>query len=331
MASTGNDIVIEVNNLSREYKMAAGFLQRRRHSTLALNHVSFSIPRGELFGIIGPNGAGKTSLMKILCTLLLPTAGSVTVLGLNVASQEKYIRKRINAVFGGDRGLYTRLSGEDNLKYFADIYLVPRKTAARRVPELLELVGLKGREKERVEGYSRGMKQRLHIAKALINDPEILLLDEPTIGLDPNISRDLRALIQHLQQQKKTILLTSHYMHEIDTLCNRVAMINKGNLLTIDTPFNLKRYVAGLFIVEAQVPFWSQGEMLAEQVKMLPDVENVEVKSAFEHSQISVRTAAPERVSALLKEHIAHIDGGYVVTREPSLEDAYMKLIGGQI
>lgn len=331
MEATSNDTVIEVHNLSREYRTTTGFLQRRRHHTLALDHVSFSIPRGELFGIVGPNGAGKTSLMKILCTLLLPTTGSATVLGMNVTTQEKRIRRRINAVFGGDRGLYTRLSGEDNLKYFADVYLVPRKTAARRVPELLELVGLKGRERERVEGYSRGMKQRLHIAKALINDPEILLLDEPTIGLDPNIARDLRRVIQHLQQQKKTILLTSHYMHEIDTLCNRVAMINKGKLLTIDTPFNLKRYVAGLFVVEAQFPFWSQGEKLAEQVKMLPDVENVEVKSAYEYSRISVRTAAPERVSALLKESIARIDGGYVVTREPSLEDAYLKLIGGQV
>ena len=148
---------------------------------------------GELFGLLGPNGAGKTTTIKILTTLLLPTSGSARVLGLDPAAQHRELRSRIGYVFGGDRGLYDRLSGLDNLKFFADVYKVPiRDREPRRIDELLELVGLKGRERERVEAYSRGMRQRLHVARGLLHDPEVLFFDEPTIGLDPVGARELR-------------------------------------------------------------------------------------------------------------------------------------------
>lgn len=172
---------ITIDNLTRIYDTTVGVWRRKRRQIVALDDISLSIPAGETFGVIGPNGAGKTTLIKILCTMLLPTSGRVRVLDFDVAHQEKMVRERINVVFGGEQGLYTRLSGADNLKYFADLYRVPPRVARQRIAHLLDLVELTGREQERVEGYSKGMKQRLHIAKSLINDPDILFLDEPAI------------------------------------------------------------------------------------------------------------------------------------------------------
>src|SRR5262249_43386296 len=147
----------------------------------AVRGVSFEIAEGELFGLLGPNGAGKTTTIKMLITLLIPTSGSARVLGLDVVRDAREVRKRIGYVFGGERGLYERLSAFDNLRYFAELYGVPPREQRKRIEQLLELVGLRGREKERVEGYSRGMRQRLHIARGPLHDPPALLLDAPHI------------------------------------------------------------------------------------------------------------------------------------------------------
>lgn len=328
MDSTINTRAVDVQNLSRIYETTIGVLRRTRRQILALDNVSFSIPPGELFGLVGPNGAGKTTLIKVLSTLLLPTSGHAYVLGMDVARQERPIRERINVVFGGERGLYTRLSGEDNLKYFADLYRVPRAVAAQRIPRLLVLVGLNGREKERVEGYSKGMRQRLHVAKALINDAEVLFLDEPTIGLDPAAARKLRAIISDLQVLGKTILLTSHYMHEIDTLCKRVAVINKGQLLTIDSPHNLKRHVAEMFVVEAQVIHGRLDDVLVKDVRSLDCVENTLLSTSEQSQTLTIQTSAPDTVSSFLKQRLPAEDVSHLITREPTLEDAYIKLVG---
>lgn len=328
MSSTSNAWAIDVQNLTRVYDTTIGVWRRTHRRVLALDDVSFSIPPGELFGLVGPNGAGKTTLIKILSTLLLPTSGFAYVLGMDVARQERLVRERINVVFGGERGLYTRLSGEDNLKYFADLYRVPRAVAAQRIPQLLELVGLKGREKERVEGYSKGMKQRLHIAKSLVNDAEVLFLDEPTIGLDPGAAQKLRAVIRDLQTWGKTILLTSHYMHEVDILCKRVAVINKGRLLTIDSPYNLKRHVAELFVVEAQVIRGKLDNALVNEVRGLDCVENAILSTFDQFQTLTIQTPAPDTVSAFLKQRLPPEDVRHLITREPTLEDAYIKLVG---
>jgi ABC-2 type transport system ATP-binding protein len=164
----------------------------------------------------------------MLTTLLIPTAGTASVMGHDVVKDAKAVQKRIGFIFGGERGLYWRLSGIDNLRYFGSLYHVDPEVAKTRIPELLELVGLRDRGNERVEGYSRGMKQRLHVARTLLHDPEVLFLDEPTIGLDPVGARDFRQVIRNLQTQNKTILLTTHYMFEADALAQRVAVINHG-------------------------------------------------------------------------------------------------------
>src|SRR5204862_7398548 len=177
---------------------------RRRKDIEAVRGISFSIEKGELFGLLGPNGAGKTTTIKMLITLLIPTSGTASVLGFDVVKDAREVRKRIGYVFGGERGLYERLSGLDNLRYFAELYGVPPREQRKRIAELLELVGLTGREKEKVEGYSRGMRQRLHIARGLLHDPPVVFLDEPTIGVDPVGARELRATIASLTEAGKT-------------------------------------------------------------------------------------------------------------------------------
>src|SRR5215218_5794572 len=185
--------VIEAAELRRTYRTTTGILRRRALAVEAVRGVSFEVAEGELFGLLGPNGAGKTTTIKMLITLLIPTSGSARVLGYDVVADAREVRKRIGYVFGGERGVYERLSGYDNLRYFAELYGVPPKIQKQRIQELLELVGLDGREHERAEGYSRGMKQRLHVARGLLHDPEVIFLDEPTIGLDPVGARDVRA------------------------------------------------------------------------------------------------------------------------------------------
>src|SRR6188474_3981913 len=190
--------VVQATDLKRTYKTSTGIFKRGSLEVEAVRGVSFEIGEGELFGLLGPNGAGKTTTIKMLITLLLPTSGHARVLGHDVVEDAHWVRKQIGYVFGGDRGLYERLSAYDNLRYFAELYAVPAREQKPRIAELLELVGLSGREKERVEGYSRGMRQRLHIARGLLHDPEVVFLDEPTIGVDPVGARELRATIASL-------------------------------------------------------------------------------------------------------------------------------------
>ena len=227
---------IQARDLVRTYKTSTGMFRRRGVEVQAVRGVSFEVADGELFGLLGPNGAGKTTTIKMLITLLIPTSGSASVLGYDVVRDAREVRKRIGYVFGGDRGLYERLSALDNLRYFAELYAVPPAEQKRRIAELLDLVGLAGREKERVEGYSRGMRQRLHIARGLLHDPPVVFLDEPTIGVDPVGARELRRTIAGLTEAGKTVLLTTHYMFEADDLCDRMAVIAKGEIVAEGTP-----------------------------------------------------------------------------------------------
>src|SRR5258707_5493876 len=245
--------VIEAIELSRTYRTSAGTLRRRPLEVEAVRGISFEVAEGELFGLLGPNGAGKTTTIKMLITLLLPTAGEARVLGYDVVKDAREVRKRIGYVFGGERGLYERLSALDNLRYFAELYAVPPREQRPRIDELLELVGLKGRERERVEGYSRGMRQRLHIARGLLHRPEVLFLDEPSIGIDPVGARELRQTVKALVELGTTVLLTTHYMFEADELCHRIAVISGGRILAEGTPEQLKQRVSLGNVVEIEV------------------------------------------------------------------------------
>src|SRR5919199_3616210 len=261
---------IEAEGLRRTYKTHTGTVRRRAKEIEAVRGIDFHVAEGDLFGLLGPNGAGKTTTIKMLITLLLPTAGTARVLGLDVVKDARRVRERIGYVFGGDRGLYERLPALDNLRYFAELYGVPPRDQKRRIGELLELVGLTGRERERVEGYSRGMRQRLHIARGLLHDPPVVFLDEPTLGLDPVGARELRATISDLAATGKTVLLTTHYMFEADELCDRIAVIAGGLIVAEGTPAGLKASVADGKVVEIEV--YGTAE---EAVSRLRSVEGV--------------------------------------------------------
>jgi ABC-2 type transport system ATP-binding protein len=318
---------VEAHELRRTYHTSTGTFRRRRLDVEAVRGVSFEVGEGELFGLLGPNGAGKTTTIKMLITLLLPTSGRASVLGLDVVKDAQEVRRKIGYVFGGDKGLYDRLSALDNLRYFAELYAVPPKTQRARIDELLELVGLKGRENERVEGFSRGMRQRLHMARGLLHDPPVVLLDEPTIGVDPVGARELRRTIADLTAAGKTVLLTTHYMFEADELCDRIAVINHGRIVAEGTPQKLKAGVAEGSIVEVEA-FGISDEALI-RLRALRGVVSVSVEEREQTQLVVVQAAKGEEPA---QQILAALDGtriGRVSTREPTLEDAYVALVEG--
>lgn len=230
-----------MKDLEREYITVKGWIKRKKEIIKAVDSISFTVEKGEIFGLLGQNGAGKTTTIKMLITLLAPTSGTCKVFGYDTFGQEKYVRPRINFIFGGEMGVYRRLSAQDNLTYFSNLYHIPPKVAKERNVEILELVGLTDKANILCETFSKGMLQRLQIARGLVNDPEILFCDEPTVGLDPLGARMLRDVLRTLRERGKTILLTTHYMPEADELCDNIAILNKGKIVGRGTPTQLKR------------------------------------------------------------------------------------------
>jgi ABC-2 type transport system ATP-binding protein len=316
--------VVEGRDLERTYRSRSG-VRRQKTSVEAVKGVSFDIVSGELFGLLGPNGAGKTTIIKMLTTLLLPTAGSARVLGYDVAKQPREVRSRVGYVFGGERGLYDRLTGIENLRYFADLYRVAPSVREARIAELLELVGLRSRERERVERYSRGMKQRLHIARGLLHDPPVVFLDEPTIGLDPVGARELRIMIKDLVAAGKTLLLTTHYMFEADELCDRIAVIDRGRIVAEGTPSDLKKIVGGQSVIEIEV-FGVDDSALA-RLRNVPGATSVAVEEREQAQLLVVQAARDADVLQPLLRELETVRVGRVATREPTLEDAYVQLV----
>lgn len=233
--------IINLEKINKFYVRRTNFYGKIIERTHALKDISFSIKKGEIFGILGPNGAGKSTLIKIMATLLKEDSGSIKILGLDVDKNEKVIRQKINLITGSERGLYWRLTARENLEYFAELYGISKKNKKNLINKLVKLVGLFGREDEKVEKYSKGMKQRLQIARGLINDPQIIFLDEPTLGLDVLSAVNLRKLIKELSREGKTIIYTTHYMKEAEEICDRVLFINKGKVLDIGNIDDLKR------------------------------------------------------------------------------------------
>ena len=319
---------IEVRNLRRVFRATIGVVRRKIKEIVAVDDISFEVYDGELFGLLGPNGAGKTTTVKMLTTMLIPTSGEARVLGLDVVRSAEALRSRIGFVFGGERGLYWRLSGYDNLRYFASLYHVDPAVSRKRIPYLLDLVGLSDRGQEKVEGYSRGMKQRLHIARTLLHDPQVLFLDEPTIGLDPVGARELRQVVRNLQAEKKTILLTTHYMFEVDALCQRIAVIDKGRIIALDTPEGLKTYVKDLAVIEFEV--YGVPSNVLEQLRAQPYVHTVSVENRDQKQALLIHSPRGSQAVPDLLSMMNGIRIGNVIVREPTLEDAYVRLVGGE-
>jgi len=325
---SGDVAAVEVSGLKRVYAATRGLFGRSGRPIVALDGVDFTIARGEVFGLLGPNGAGKTTTVKVLATLLTPTAGTARVLGFDVVRQTARVRPLINFVFGGERSLYWRLSAWDNLQFFADLYRVPRRVQKRLLPDLLELVGLSDRARDRVETFSKGMKQRLNIARGLVNDPEVLFLDEPTLGLDPVASQDLRSLVSSLRDAQKAVLLTTHYMFEAEQLCDRVAIIDRGRIIALDTPSALKRHAAGLSVLEITAFGVTAGDL--EAISALGCVATVSARTIDQRQVVLVQTEDAGQATPLVLEALRGRKVEDVRAREASLEDAYLRLVGGR-
>ncbi len=317
---------INATNLCKTFHTKTGLWRTKKKTIEAVKDVSFSVQRGEIFGLLGPNGAGKTTTVKMLTTLLLPTSGTAKILGWDLKDQTAEVRRHIGFAFSGSRGLYNRLTAIQNLKYFAELYAMEASVTRKRIPELLELVGLADRGDDRVETYSSGMTQRLHLARALLHDPEILFLDEPTVGIDPVGARELRKTIKDLVAQEKTILLTTHYMAEAEELCQHIAIINHGRVLVMDSPDALKKRISGDSVIEASVRV-TQIKFLMEKLNHLDRKTTIELKNSADQEIICIRTGEPEIVLEMLAPFL---NPEYIVgmeVRNQTLEDVYVTLI----
>jgi len=215
-------------------------LSRTFGNVQAVDRISIAIPAGELFGFLGPNGAGKTTTIRMLTGQLRPTSGAARVAGCDVVTERTELKRRIGVVFEY-QNLYERMSAVENLNFIADLYGASR----RRVSDVLDQVGLADRAREPIKRFSNGMKQRLLIARALIPHPQVLFLDEPTRGLDPGMARDVRGIIAGLARDGTTVFLTTHYMEEADRLCARVAILDRGRVVALDSPAALKQEHGG--------------------------------------------------------------------------------------
>ena len=225
----------------------------RRERFRAVDGIDLRVESGEIFGLLGPNGAGKTTTMKMLATLLIPTSGTIRVLGIDPRERPREVRARLGAMLSGERSLYWKLTARENLEYFAALYHVPPTETDQRIAGVLTAVKLTDRAEDYVERYSTGMRQRLALARALLPDPPLIILDEPTVGLDPQASRDLRDRVRELRAQGRTVLLTTHYMEEADQLCDRVAIIDHGRIVALDTPAALKRTIRAEEVVHLEI------------------------------------------------------------------------------
>jgi ABC-2 type transport system ATP-binding protein len=300
---------------------------------IAVDGISFDIHAGEIFGLLGPNGAGKPTTIRMLCTLLEPTSGRAVINGFDVTQQTRQVHESLGAVLTGERSIYWKLTGRENLVYFAALYHIPAGIAKRRVDELLQRLDLASRADELVERYSSGMKQRVAIAKALLANPPVVLLDEPTIGLDPQSARNMRELILEIKNEGRTVLLTTHYMEEADQLCDRIGIIDQGKIIALDTPTELKRSIQQMDVLELEIEHVDPS--LSGAVHQLPSVRHVvsHPSAANGTCSLAVHTADSRVVLPGLIELIGARSGKirHLHVAQPTLEDVFITLTGKQL
>lgn len=306
----------------------------RRHPggspVVALDGVSLLVPRGELFGLLGPNGAGKTTLIKILVTLLLPTAGRAAVEGFDVRTQAQRVREIISVVSGGEHSGYGLLTVREQLWMFSQFYGISSAEALSRIDALLRVVGLYDERHRKVQQLSTGMRQKMNLVRGLVSQPRVLFLDEPTVGLDVGAARDIRAYIREWIRAKagRTILLTTHYMHEAEELCDRVAIIHKGRIIVCDAPAALKRGAAGgSYFVLTTEPMDGAG-WLAD----LPGVQRVDLKPLDDRSEVKLQLADDGAIAAVVQA-LAERERRILSLQklEPSLEEVFVRLVGQRL
>jgi ABC-2 type transport system ATP-binding protein len=329
-------VAVEARGLVKRYVVREGGLFRgRRRVVEALRGVSFRARYGEVLGLLGPNGAGKTTTVKILATLLVPDEGYARVAGYDVVSEAVEVRGRIGVVLSVEKGFFWKLTGRENLRYFGMLRGLRGRELEERVSHVLRLVGLEelGAADKLYEDYSLGMKARLALARALLHDPPVLLLDEPTLGLDPMSARRVRELIRSMADAGKAIILTTHNMFEAEILCDRVAIISRGRIVAEGTPHELKARVAGEVPVAAR---FAAGRVDEQALRRLiagatgSSAVSVEYRDGVYRVRVLVRAGEAEEAVARLAAVLA--GRGYKIlgleVAHPTLEDVFVKLAG---
>ncbi|MEW6717771.1 MAG: ABC transporter ATP-binding protein [Chloroflexota bacterium] len=319
---------IRTENVGRVYKIRGGKKEEPRELT-ALKDINLEIQPGELIGLLGPNGAGKTTLIKILTTLLAPTTGQAWVAGFDVMREPQLVRPRINMVSGGESSGYGLLTVRENLWMFSQFYGIPSRQANQRIRELIEVVGLSDRLNAKSSDLSTGLRQKMNIVRGFLTDPEVLFLDEPTLGLDVGAAREVRAFIRSWidEQPQRTILLTTHYMVEADQLCDRVAIINKGRVLACDSPSVLKHRLQheAIFCIETST---LNGTALSA-FESLPGVHKVTCRDIEDGMALEFILAEEDVLGTVINTMTsADIHINHLQKREPTLEDVFVDLVG---
>ena len=324
------DSIIRVEHVSKSFVTKERQKGRKGKKTVhALQDVSLDVYEGENFGLLGPNGAGKTTLIKCLTTLLLPTSGTAWVNGYNIDKDEDSVRASLGCMLMGDRGLYWKLTGRENLDYFGALYHVPRDVRRKRIEYLIELLKLRDFSDRTVETYSSGQKMLLAFAKALINDAPILFFDEPTVTMDVPTARELRRIVRSLNKEEgKTIVYTTHLMHEAEELCDRVAIIDRGQIIALGTPNELKSSLVREDAVHLEGVF---PVATVDRLRATPGIRNVVVQAESNgRTKLAVlcdnsRMQLPRIIEAVTRDG-ASLE--YIKPQEVTLEDVFIARTG---
>lgn len=319
--------MIEGRNLKKVYetKVHKGFLKSSKVTVEAVKDVSIRINRGEIIGLLGINGAGKTTTIKMLTTLLSPTSGEYIVDGIDGVKNQMEVKKRINMVAGGERMIYWRLTAYENLWYFGQLYGIENRLLESRIDELLKLVGLYENKHKKVEEFSKGMKQRLQIARGLINDPDYIFMDEPTLGLDAVVAKELRKHVKFLAKSRnKGILLTSHYMGEVEELCDYIYILDKGEIVKEGTAKDLAKEVFTKIIYKLRLH--ENREDFKEYLQKELSIKDSSVIISINNEVYTIESA--KNLSFEISK--ACINSGAIIKEifevEPKLEDTIIKL-----
>jgi ABC-2 type transport system ATP-binding protein len=321
---------IETNELGRIYRIRGTKKEKAiRKELVALADVNLKVEQGELFGLLGPNGAGKTTLIKILTTLLSPTTGWAKVSGFDVVQNPQRIRPLINMVSGGESSGYGLLTVHENLWMFSQFYGVPSKLAHKRIDDLLARLGIYDRRHTRSADLSTGLRQKMNIVRGFITDPQVLFLDEPTLGLDVGASRQVRGIIREWldEDRNRTLLLTTHYMVEAEELCDRVAIINQGKVLACDSPAALKQHLQKDAIFEVETS--PLNGLTAQAIEDHPEVRTATAEEhdggATLHLVMAQENALAHVINLLSEKDVRILK---LTKREPTLEDVFVDLVG---
>jgi ABC-2 type transport system ATP-binding protein len=310
--------MIETKSLTKEFD-----------GLMAVDHISFKVKRGEIFGLLGPNGAGKTTTIRMLATLTKPTEGTATVGGYDIVNNDTEVRKLIGLV-SEKIIMYDRLTAKENLWFFGRLYDIAKEDLQKRIDELLELVQLSNWKDSQVGTFSSGMRQRINVIRAMLNMPEVLLLDEPTLGLDPQSSVEVRGFVKKINRENKTtIILTTHMMVEADMLCDRIGIVDHGRIVALDTSKNLKKLVSGADTTVLQLEI---ANLTANMVLLIKSLECVSSVSQDNSTHIKVHASGDEAFDTIID--VIRAEKGKVNSvknLEPTLEDVFLHITGHEV